>query len=410
MNFSARFVSYYSLNLKIGTLAMSTSVHADTSNTLNISGRRFERSPFFDCHSTPDMVFGVYAGRFYTVSNGANVEDTYWALRRKAIMVDVPERPVEISGPDAAAFLEYVFARRVANLKEGRGRYAIACTHDGGIFMDGVLFRLAEDRFWYVQPEGDLETWLLAHIGGFDAKVSDPHARVLQVQGPASPEIVRTASNGAIDDSVKYFHAGYFDIGGQQVYVSRTGWTAELGYEFYVEWDKTDCARLWDHLVAAGMPLGMVTTSANALEIRRIEAGILDNITDIDPDMNPWQAGLGSFVDLDRDDDFVGRDALLAITDRDTLLYGITCEGATPDSSDAVRDGDDTVGRISAGAYSPYQKCGIGYVRFDQPGDWEGRTLSLVTSDGNTSECRVVSLPFYDPEKRIPRGLDKTIP
>ncbi|MGY8997756.1 MAG: glycine cleavage T C-terminal barrel domain-containing protein, partial [Alphaproteobacteria bacterium] len=275
---------------------------------------------------------------------------------------------------------------------------------------DGVLFRLAPDRFWYVQPDGDLETWLLAHIGGFDAKVSDPHARVLQVQGPVSPEIVRTASNGAIDDSVKYFHAGYFDIGGQQVYVSRTGWTAELGYEFYVEWDKTDCRGLWDHLVAAGAPHGMVTTSANALEIRRIEAGILDNITDIDPDLNPWQAGLGPFVDLDREGDFVGRDALLAITDKDTLLYGITCQGATPDSGDVVMDGGDAVGRISAGAWSPHQKCGIGYVRFEKPGDWEGHTLSLATSDGQTSECRVVTLPFYDAEKRIPRGLDKTIP
>ena len=389
---------------------MSTSVHADTSNTLKISGRRFEVSPFFDCHSTPDMVFGVYAGRFYTVSNGADVEETYWALRRKAIMVDVPERPVEISGPDAAAFLEYVFARRVANLKEGHGRYAIACTHDGGIFMDGVLFRLAEDRFWYVQPDGDLETWLLAHIGGFDAKVSDPHARVLQVQGPASPAIVHAASNGAIDDTVKYFHAGYFDIGGQQVYVSRTGWTAELGYEFYVEWDKTDCRRLWDHLVESGAPHGMVTTSANALEIRRIEAGILDNITDIDPDLNPWQAGLEPFVDLDRDTDFVGRDALLAITEKTPLLHGITCADATPDSGNIVMDGAKVVGRISAGAWSPYQNCGIGYVRFEKAGDWVGRTLSLATSNGETAACNVVALPFYDPEKRIPRGLDKTIP
>ena len=389
---------------------MGTSVHADTTNTLRISGRRFERSPFFDCHSNADMVFGVYAGRFYTVANGVPAEESYWALRRKAIISDVPERPVEISGPDAVPFLERVFARRIANLKQGRGRYAIACTHEGGLFMDGVLFRLEENRFWYVQPDGALETWLLAHSAGFDVTISDPHARVLQIQGPASPAIIAAASDGAVDDKLGYFHAGFFDIGGQQVYVSRTGWTAELGYELYVEWDRTDCARLWDHLMAIGKPHGMINASVNAFEIRRLEGGILDNITDFDITMNPWEAGLGAFVDLDKEADFIGRDALRAVTEHRTRLLGIPCASATPDSGDTVMDGDKAVGRITAGAWSPFQNCGIGYVRFDEAGDWKGRALSLVGQDGKATPCTVVPLPFYDPEKRIPRGLDRAIP
>ena len=389
---------------------MGTSVHADTTNTLRISGRRFERSPFFDCHSNADMVFGVYAGRFYTVANGVPAEESYWALRRKAIISDVPERPVEISGPDAVPFLERVFARRIANLKQGRGRYAIACTHEGGLFMDGVLFRLEENRFWYVQPDGALETWLLAHSAGFDVTISDPHARVLQIQGPASPAIIAAASDGAVDDKLGYFHAGFFDIGGQQVYVSRTGWTAELGYELYVEWDRTDCARLWDHLMAIGKPHGMINASVNAFEIRRLEGGILDNITDFDITMNPWEAGLGAFIDLDKEADFIGRDALRAVTEHRTRLLGITCASATPDSGDTVMDGDKAVGRITAGAWSPFQNCGIGYVRFDEAGDWKGRALSLVGQDGKATPCTVVPLPFYDPEKRIPRGLDRAIP
>jgi len=389
---------------------MSTSIHADTSNSLRISGRRFERSPFFDCHSNEDMVFGVYAGRFYTVDNGVSAEDSYWALRRQAILVDVPERPVEIAGPDATAFMEKIFARRIGTLKEGRGRYAIACTHDGGLFMDGVLFRLEADRYWYVQPDGDLETWLLAHKAGFDVTVSDPHARALQVQGPASPAIMAEATGGAIDESFKYFHSGYVDIGGQQVYVSRTGWTAELGYELYVEWDKTDCPRLWNHMTGIGEPHGLLVSSPGGLEIRRIEAGILDNITDFDTTMNPWHAGLEAFVDIDKEADFVGRAALQTMADRGKRLYGITCGDATPDVGDIVMDDDREVGRISAGAYSPYQQCGIGYVRFDASGDWEGRTLNLADGDGAKGTCTVVALPFYDPEKRIPRGLDRTIP
>ena len=122
----------------------------------------------------PDTVMGVYAGRYYSVYNGEDVEEGYWSLRRQAVLYDVPERPVEISGPDAERFLEYVFARRISTLKTGRGRYAIACSHDGGLFMDGVLFKLADQRYWYVQPDGALETWLLAHSNGFDVKVSDP--------------------------------------------------------------------------------------------------------------------------------------------------------------------------------------------------------------------------------------------
>ena len=79
-------------------------------------------------------------------------------LRRKALIYDAPEKPVEISGPDAVPFLETVLARRIHTLKTGRGRYAIACTPQGGVFMDGVLFKLADDRYWYVQADGPLET------------------------------------------------------------------------------------------------------------------------------------------------------------------------------------------------------------------------------------------------------------
>ena len=122
---------------------MTDSIHADAIDTVRISARRFEPSPFFDCYRAEETVLGVYAGRFHAVYNGEDATVAYWALRRRAALFDVPERPVEIAGPDAAAFLEHIFSRRVADLKGGRGRYAIACTPAGGIFMDGILFRLA---------------------------------------------------------------------------------------------------------------------------------------------------------------------------------------------------------------------------------------------------------------------------
>ena len=387
---------------------MTESIHANADQIVCISGRRFEQSPYFDCYANSGMVLGVYAGRFYPKFIGDDPAEKYWALRRKAAMYDVPERPVQIEGPDAAPFMERIFARRVATLKEGRGRYAIACTPDGGVFMDGVLFNLSEGKFWYVQPDGALETWLIAHSEGFDVTISDPKSRVIQIQGPKSLEIMCSASDGMIDETMGYFHAGYFDLGGQELYVSRTGWTGELGFEIYSHGAKTDYRGLWDHLVEAGTPHGMEFSSAASMEIRRIEAGILDNGTDMDMSMTPYQAGLGVFIDLDKQD-FVGRAALLE-ADRRTLLYGVKCQAAAPSMNCEVLDGDQLIGRVTAGAWSPFLECGIGYVRFNEPGEWVGRALSVKMQEGEIHPCEIIELPFYDEDKLIARGLDKSIP
>jgi len=387
---------------------MSNSIHSDARLTVRVSARRFEISPFQDCWINDQTVMGVYAGRYYSVFNGEDTTETYWALRRKAALFDVPERPVEISGPDAVPFMERVFARRIASLKEGRGRYAIACTPAGGVFMDGILFKLSADRFWYVQPDGALESWLVAHSDGFDVTISDPHSRVLQIQGPASFDILHAASGGAIDETMGYFHSGFFDIGGQEVYVSRTGWTGELGFEIYTQGDATDCPRLWDYLMKVGTPHGMKFSSISSMEIRRLEAGILDNGTDFDMSMTPFEAGLGAFVDLEKQD-FVGRTALVEATPG-TRIFGVKCADAAPLYHGEILDGGEIVARITAGAWSPYLNAGIGYARFNDAGEWAGKHLSMKNADGKLVSCVTVDLPFYDLEKRIPRGLDKQIP
>ena len=372
-------------------------------DTVRISAHRFEQSPYYKHYVNPETVLGVAAGRYYPAFNGEDPVETYWALRRKAVLFDVPEKPWQIEGPDALPFLERIFARRIGTLAEGRGRYAIACTPDGGTFMDGILFKLGQNRFWYVQPDGALEEWLIAHGDDFEVKISDPASRVLQIQGPNSMKIMSDACGGAIDENMKYFDSGYFDIGGQQLYVSRTGWTGELGYEIYSEGATTDHDLLWNHLFAAGSPHGMVFGSLVAMGIRRIEAGILDNITDFDTSMTPYQAGLGSFIELDKEG-FIGREALLQ-ADRETLLYGVKCPSTAPRDHDEIMDGPAGVGRVTAGAWSPYLESGIGYVRFAEPGDWVGKSLSMKTLRGQTVACEIVALPFYDSEKRIPRGM-----
>lgn len=137
--------------------------------------------------------------------------------------------------------------------------------------------------------------------------------------------------------------------------------------------------------------------------IRRIEAGILDNGTDIDPGLNPFQAGLGKFVDLDAGD-FVGRDALLS-AGRKPLLLGLTSATTVPVAGMRILHRGRDVGRVTTGAWSPALGRGIGYARFEVEDDWMGVAVVLKDDSGALSEAKVVALPFYDPEKRIPRGL-----
>jgi glycine cleavage system aminomethyltransferase T len=196
--------------------------------------------------------------------------------------------------------------------------------------------------------------------------------------------------------------------------VSRTGWTGELGYEIYSVGTKTSIDEVTDHhklfndVMEAGKPYGLIYGSMASMEIRRIEAGILDNVTDFDTTMTPFAAGLGPFVHVDKEG-YVGREPLQA-ADRRKRLLGLKCKIATPEYLGGVLENGQSVGHVTAATWSPTLDCGIGYVRFDEPGDWVGKMLSMQTEDGNTIECEIVELPFYDMEKRIPRGLDKNIP
>ena len=266
-------------------------------------------------------------------SNWTDNEDPvsqYWKLRREVLLYDVPEKPVEIIGPDAAQLLEQVLTCRVETLPVGRCRYGIACREDGTVLMDGVVMRLSEDRFWYVKANGEFESWLSANAIGLDVEVSDPDSRVLQIQGPNSLDVLDAAIGGGLSADFRYFHAGFFEVCGQTLWVSRTGWTGEVGIEIYCNSGPrpTDHYALWEGLLACGEPFGMEFSSGWSMGVRRVESGILDNGTDIEPDLTPYGAGLGHFVRLDKQD-FIGR-AALERADRRQLLFGLVCPTVTP--------------------------------------------------------------------------------
>ena len=385
-------------------------VFVSKSTTLPVGMKRFDKGPYFDFYHKDSNLYGVYAERFYPISLGNDVEEMYWNLRRKAVMYDVPEKPIQIEGPDAGKFLDKIFSRKISTMKVGRGRYAIACYEDGGIFIDGVFFRLEENKFWYVQPDGPLETWLKAHQNGFDVKITDPSSRVIQVQGPASKEILTKLTNEAINDDFKYYHSGYFEIANQKVYISRTGWTNELGYEIYSLSGNTDYKKLWNTIIEIGSPLGLQLDGILSMEMRRIEGGILDNNTDFDSSMNPYEAGLGSLVDLDKDD-FIGKKSLEAYNSKDKKrLFGLISDNPLKYKSDVYLSDDKSVGYLPASTWSPTLKKFIAYVRFNYSDNWTKEKVKATSQEDNLVECEVVELPFYDKDKLIPRGKDTRIP
>ena len=389
---------------------MRTSRHyyLESYDEISLVPYRISRSPFAHRYTTDQTIHAVYCNRLYAMKSSPDESpiEGYWKLRRGVMLYDVPEKPLEIVGPDAALLLERVLACRVADLGIGRCRYGLACSDDGTILMDGVVMRLGTDRFWYVIANGEFLSWLRAHAIGLDVRVNDPHSRVLQIQGPRSLDVLDAAIGGGLTSDFTYFRAGFFEVCGQTLWVSRTGWTGEVGIEIYCNSGPvpTDHDALWDGLFACGEPFGMEFSTASSMGIRRIESGILDNGTDIEPGLTPYGAGLGQFVRLDKDD-FVGK-AALQDADRTQLLFGLICPTAMPEPQMGVSYADLHVGHVTIGTWSPTLDVGVGYVRFDEPlagDDWLAKAVALRDYEGTQHEATVDTLPFVDKEKQLPR-------
>ena len=384
-----------------------TEVKLQQPKVLTVHSHGIRVSPFLDFTAPDSAIVGVYAGRAVAFTWGRDPAHSYWPLRQTAILFDTPENPIEINGPDATALLDKVLARDVSTLKIGRAAYGIACYEDGGILMDGILLRLDDDRYWYVQADGDFVPWLRAHAVGRQVSISEPVSQVLQVQGPNSMKVLEAACDNGAPDPFPFFSVAERKMGGQPLLISRTGWSGELGWEFYTN-EKTDAEAIWNHILDAGKAFGLEAAGMGGLNIRRVEAGIMNNLTDLDPGMNPFQAGLGKFVNMDKED-FIGKAAIRS-GEREQILWGLSCESAIPDRYADIRFDDEIVGRITAAVWSPFLKRGIGYGRFSAPNNWEGKTVLVPDKEGNQQQATAIQLPFYDPEKRISRGLDTTIP
>jgi aminomethyltransferase len=292
-------------------------------------------------------------------------------------------------------------------VKVGRCGYGLACYEDGGLIVDGILLRLAEDRFWYAQADGDFYSWARAHAVGLNVTITDPNVFVSQVQGPNALKVLEAASDTGLPEPFGYFAVARVSFGGQEVVITRTGYTNELGWEFYTE-PHHDAEALWAHLSRAGEPYGMKIFGLDAMNIRRIEAGILNAGSDFNHTTTPYEAGLGRFVDEDKAD-FIGK-AALAKAARGSRSQGIKCLTGEPQiSGDIVVDGK-VAGTVTAGATSPYLGHGIGIALMKSAEHGPGTGIMVGCRDGSLQPATLVEMPFYDMDAEIPRGKRVDIP
>lgn len=356
-----------------------------------------------------DPKFGVYNRRLRSLAYAnTDTRDLYWRLRRQVMVSHTGELPIEIRGDDAEALLERVFTRSVAKVRVGRCSYQIACYPDGGTIMDGVLMRLDTNRFWYVQGDGEFYSWLRAQAVGLDVEIFNPHVWVSQVQGPRSMDVLAEVADDGMPERFRYFDMAEIRIDGQPVIITRTGFTSELGWEFYLEPD-ADATAIGDRIMFAGEEWGIHTTPAEVTNARRIEGGLLFAGTDFDENTTPFDAGFGSLVDFNKGD-FVGRSALEA-ADRRNRTWGLKVDGGTACHGNAVYIDGNNVGRVTSSAWSPTLQCGVAFVRLDDPDHGgPGTELNVACMDGQTHIGELCTLPFYDQAGDIPRGRATELP
>lgn len=366
------------------------------------------RHPYFEIERPYGPHYCVYNRRQMAVCfDDFSTEESYWQLRQKAAVLHTGEYPLQFEGADAERLLDRLFTKNITKIKPGRCGYGLACYEDGGMLVDGILIRLADDKFWYAQADGDFYSWARAHAAGLDVEITDPQVFVSQVQGPLSMQILESACDNGMPDRFGYFGSARVQLGGQSVVITRTGYTNELGWEFYTE-AHHDADALWRHLDQIGKPLGMSLFGLDAMNIRRIEAGILNAGSDFNHTTTPWDVGLGRFVDDDKDD-FIGKRALQSVT-KATRLHGIRCDTGEPLIGATVEIQGKTVGEVTAGAISPFLGHGIGIVLL-KSSEWStGSSVNVGCRDGSMQAAELVELPFYDKQAEIPRGKRVDVP
>jgi aminomethyltransferase len=390
-------------------------------------GTAFHPRTFALCES---LNYREWSG-YYTVSAyETHHEHEYNAIRNAAALIDIsPLFKYRIAGPDAARFVNRVITRDVQRMTPGQVFYTPWCDEDGFVIDDGTVTRLDEQTFRWTAADPSLR-WFQQNAAGLRVEIDDVSEEIaaLALQGPTSARVLRAVADADID-GLKYFRATSGTIAGVAVDISRTGYTGDLGYEIFVR--AADALRVWDAMVDAGKPHDIKPAGMLALDVARVEAGLL--LIDVDFNSSkkalipsqkytPYEMGLGRLVQLDKAP-FVGRRALAAEHARGPrrVIVGLEVDwsdverihdrlGLPPVAPAAasrvpvpvMRDGTQ-VGRATTTAWSPTLKRLIALATVDAPHFAEGSPLQIeVTVEGvrHFAGARVVRTPFFNPPRK----------
>lgn len=373
-----------------------------------------------DLHRTAFDAFQREAGATWTDWEGwawaadfGDVTSEHQATRTACSVWDEsPLRKWDLRGPDAVALADVLFTNDMAALEIGQVRYGALCDEQGKMVMDGTVFRLADDHCLSITSyDSDLD-WFkqVASDRGLDVQIEDRTAQMphLQIQGPNARDVLAPITEGADVGTLRYFrfvHEGV-RVGGVPCWLSRTGYSGELGFEVYCAAD--DAQELWNAVLRAGEPHGLRPIGLSAIEILRIESGLLFPDIDYFPhETDPYEVRLDNVIKPDKPGDFVGRDAIRAVAAQGTprLLTTLRIEGEqVPEYGAAVtRDGRE-VGILRSPCQSPtFDMHVIGMAAIDRDLSQEGQQVDVALGDGVVGAA-VAPFPLYDTDKRRPRS------
>ncbi len=371
-----------------------------------------------------------WAGYIVASSYELTHDREYYAIRSAAALIDVsPLYKYMIRGPDALHLLNRVVTRDVVKCAANQVMYTPWCDDAGKVIDDGTLSRLSEDTFRLTAAEPNLR-WLEDNALGLRVIIKDvsESTAALSVQGPLSRDVLQSVADGDLDD-LKFFRLARCRIRDVPVIISRTGYTGDLGYEVWL--DATRAEEVWDALIDAGNPYGLTPTGMLALDVARIEAGLLLIDVDYIPALkarieaqksSPLELGLSWTVKLDKEH-FVGRRALLEEKRRGPSwqMRGLEVEwealeklytevdlppilptSAWRRSAPVYADGKQ-VGYATSGCWSPILKKYIALAHLESAYAQPGARLSMeVTVEHRRKQAaaRVVETPFFNPPRK----------
>jgi aminomethyltransferase len=356
----------------------------------------------------------------------------YNAIREAAALIDVsPLYKYRVHGPDAERLVDRVITRDARKLTPGRVYYTPWCDEHGKVIDDGTVHRLDDGSFRWTAADPQLR-WLRLNARGLDVEVDDvsESTAALALQGPLSRAVLEAATGADFGD-LRYFRRRTVKLGGTEIDVSRTGYTGDLGYELWIPAGKA--TKAWDALMDAGRAFGIRPAGMLALDVTRLEAGLILLEVDytsarhaINPDQNysPFEIGLGRLVDFMKGD-FVGRLALereqrkggpaRRLVGLQLDWYGIeglyTAQGLPPAIAPTVdrsavpvfAERGGQIGKVTSLGWSPILKQAIGLASVPRAYDRPGARVEVEwTVEGRRGRVRatVVELPFLDLERK----------